>query len=128
MPRRERRSDDSRVMSSPAYVTLPADAARSPESTLISVVFPAPLGPTTACSLPSSSAIETSLTAARPPKWRVRPRVASSGSLTVESSDERAPEATGDAGQTAGEEDHQQNDRGAEQQLPMARHRLKHFG
>src|SRR5215471_9635056 len=114
MPRRERRSDDSRVTSSPSNVTLPADAARSPESTLMSVVLPAPFGPTTACSLPRSSAIETSLTAARPPNRRVSPRVASSGSVIFGLADERAPKTAGNARQSAWKEDHQQDERDAE--------------
>ena len=39
----------------------------------MSVVLPAPFGPTTACSLPEFEPMATPLTAARPPKRRVRP-------------------------------------------------------
>src|SRR5215813_6116394 len=53
---------------------LPAVGARSPDSMLIKVVFPAPLGPITACTVPLLRSSETLLTAVRPPNTLVSPR------------------------------------------------------
>src|SRR5689334_22829547 len=102
---------------------LPRVAPSSPDSRLMSVVLPAPLGPSTACSLPFSSSIATSLTAINPPNRRQRPCVASIESLIVAAADQRALEARRYARKTAGQEDHQRDDRGAEQKLPMRSHR-----
>src|SRR5260370_206942 len=52
---------------------LPAVGARSPESRLISVLFPAPLGPITACRTPRWTSSETLSTAASPPKTFLSP-------------------------------------------------------
>src|SRR5512137_596981 len=107
---------------------LPLVAARSPDSRLMSVVLPAPFGPSTACSLPRSSAIATPLTAARPPNRRVNARVESIASAIVAAAEERAPESTRDAREAARQEDHQQDDRPAQQQLPVAGQRLEDLG
>src|SRR5512132_2425299 len=107
---------------------LPLDVARSPESRLMSVVLPAPFGPTTACSFPRPSSTATPFTAARPPKRRVSPVVRRIASLIGRLADERAPEAPGDAGEAAGKEDDQQDDRRAEQQLPVRGERLEDLG
>ena len=48
-----RRYTGSRVMSRPSKTMLPASGASSPESWLMSVVLPAPLGPMTACISPA---------------------------------------------------------------------------
>src|SRR5260370_41121963 len=47
---------------------LPAVGTRSPESRLIRVLFPAPLGPSKACRTPRLTSSETLSTAASPPK------------------------------------------------------------
>src|SRR5689334_4019212 len=72
MPARARRGCDQAVMSSPPRRMRPAVGTISPESRLTSVDLPAPLVPMTACTSPRRSASETSLTAASPPKRRVR--------------------------------------------------------
>src|SRR5512137_73818 len=104
---------------------LPLDAARSPDRRLSSVVLPAPFGPSTACSLPRSSASATPLTAASPPKRRVNPSVASRTSDIARIPDQHAPEPPGDAGEATRQEDHQQDDRPAQQQLPVSGQRLE---
>src|SRR5215472_9164362 len=121
MPMRERRSGESRVMSSPLYRMLPRDERRSPESRLISVVLPAPLGPSTAWSLPRWSSIATLATAIRPPKRRDRSVVARIASLILGLPDRRALETAPDAGEATRQEDHQRDDRRTQQQLPMRR-------
>src|SRR5450755_2481666 len=104
---------------------LPDEARRSPERRLISVVFPAPLGPSSACSLPRCSSIATLFAAMRPPKRRESPCVRRTASLIVGVSDERALETDTDACEPARKEYDEQNDRYAEQQLPVRRDRLK---
>src|ERR1700680_2207766 len=103
---------------------LPEVARRSPESRLISVVFPAPLGPSTACSFPRWSSIATLFAAMRPPKRRESPWVRRTPSLIVGVSDERALETAPDACEPARKEYYEQNDRCSEQQLPVRRDRL----
>src|SRR5215471_1675229 len=63
---------------------LPAVGARSPDNRLIKVVFPAPLGPITACTTPLVSSIETLLTAVRPPNTLVSPTALRPRSLILE--------------------------------------------
>ena len=60
--------DDQPVTSCPASCTVPAVGARSPESRLVSVDLPAPLGPITAWMRSRQRSSVTSFTAARPPK------------------------------------------------------------
>src|ERR1700693_1460189 len=103
---------------------LPEEARRSPERRLIRVVFPAPLGPSTACSLPRWSSIATLLAAMRPPKRRESPCVRRTASLIVGVPDERALETATDACEPARKEYDEQNDRRPEQQLPVRRDRL----
>src|SRR4051812_13862100 len=100
----------------------PAVAARSPESRLMSVVLPAPLGPSTACSMPRWSSIATLLVAIRPPNRFDNPRVESSASAMAAvplAPDQRAAKTGRDAREPARQEDHEHDDRAAEQQLPM---------
>src|SRR6218665_1981420 len=52
--------------------TWPEVGGISPESRLVRVDLPAPLGPITACMQPRHSCTDTPLTAASPPKRRVR--------------------------------------------------------
>src|SRR5690349_20055760 len=60
-------------MSRPRNSTWPAEGVRKPESSPNSVVFPAPLGPTSAQSVPGFTARLTSCTALRPPNVMDRP-------------------------------------------------------
>src|SRR5438045_9160855 len=61
-------------MSLPSNRIVPAVGGRNPDSRLKHVVFPAPLGPINPTISPSSTVRSTPLTAARPPKYRLRPR------------------------------------------------------
>src|SRR6185436_6266918 len=70
------------VTSRPSISTRPLEGGRSPASMLMSVDLPAPFGPITACSSPMRASSETSLTAAKPPKWRVSFLVARTTSPT----------------------------------------------
>src|SRR5262249_49573891 len=54
---------------------------KSPDSTLIKVVLPAPLGPMTACNSPTPTSRETSSTAASPPKFLDNRRTCKIGSV-----------------------------------------------
>src|ERR1700676_5482217 len=103
---------------------LPEEARRSPERRLISVVFPAPLGPSSACSLPRCSSMATLFAAMSPPKRRESPCVLRTASLIVGASDERSLETATDACEAAWKEYYEQNDRCPEQQLPVRRDRL----
>src|SRR6202795_4366737 len=103
---------------------LPEEARRSPERRLISVVFPAPLGPSSACSLPRCSSMATLFAAMSPPKRRESPCVRRTASLIVGVSDERVLETATDACEPARKEYYEQNDRCSEQQLPVRRDRL----
>src|SRR6202049_2809591 len=103
---------------------LPEVARRSPESRVIIVVSPAPLGPSTACSCPRWSSMATLFAAMRPPKRRESPWVRRTASLIVGVSDERALETAPDACEPARKEYYEQNDRCSEQQLPVRRDRL----
>src|SRR5688500_10169149 len=69
------------VTSSPPSRTVPEVGARSPESRLVSVDLPAPLGPITAWMRSRQRSSVTSFTAASPPKRLVRPRADSRTSL-----------------------------------------------
>src|SRR6476646_3047531 len=60
------------VISVPPRWIVPLVGGRSPESRLVSVDLPAPLGPMTAWMRPRQRSTDTSFTAARPPKRRVR--------------------------------------------------------
>src|SRR5580765_2372903 len=102
---------------------VPPDAGSSPESRLIRVVFPAPFGPSKASKRPRCSSIDSFAAAMSPPKRRDNPSVARIASLIDGFSDECALKAVHDARQPAGKEDHQQDDRGSEQQLPVRRDR-----
>src|SRR5262245_16115850 len=66
-------------MFSPSKTMEPAVGRRKPLRRLKQVVLPAPLGPMRPTISPFSTVRSTWLTAARPPKWRVRSRVSSSG-------------------------------------------------
>src|SRR4051812_39921306 len=59
-------------MSAPPRLIAPRLASSSPDSRLMSVDLPAPLGPITAWISPTATSIETSDTATRPPKCLCR--------------------------------------------------------
>src|SRR4029434_9328394 len=75
----------------PRNKTLPALGDKSPDTILIKVVLPAPLGPMTACSSPTSTSRDTLSTAARPPKFLVNPRTLRIGSIIQ---DPRSPNSS----------------------------------
>src|SRR5438445_11020561 len=68
MPRRATPCGGVPAMSRPSKTIRPDVGASCPLSKLKSVVLPAPLGPMTECSEPSSTANVTALTATRAPK------------------------------------------------------------
>src|ERR1041384_4427615 len=63
---------------------LPASAATSPESILMRVVLPAPLGRMTPCSSPSLISSDISSTAFNPPKLFDKPRASKTDSAIVD--------------------------------------------
>src|SRR5258707_8138056 len=83
----------------------PPDGVMLPDRRLMSVVLPAPLGPRIACTRPRAIAIETSSTAARPPKRRVSPRVSSTTSAIAVALG-GAQRTTEQAGDAARQEEH----------------------
>src|SRR5499426_4473269 len=78
-----RRYTGTAVMSAPSKRMRPALGASSPVSWAISVVFPAPLGPMTACSSLRGTSSEMASEATTPPKRLVRASICSSGSATA---------------------------------------------
>src|ERR1041384_359153 len=71
-------------MSTPANRMRPASGSTSPVSWPINVVWRAPFGPMIACNSPSGTARLTPSDAMMPPKRRVSPSIASSGSGTAQ--------------------------------------------
>src|SRR5437764_10959695 len=67
MPAAQKRWLGTRVMSSPSNASRPAFARCMPAMTLISVLLPAPLGPTTHTSSPRSTCSDTSHSAGAAP-------------------------------------------------------------
>src|SRR5512143_534780 len=104
---------------------VPAVAARSPESRLMSVVLPAPLGPTRAWRVPRWSSSDTSRAASRPPKRRPSRCVARMASVTLGPSHQRGAEAAPQAGQAPGDEEDQEDHGAAQQELPVGGGRLE---
>src|SRR3954451_16620676 len=81
MPRWHMRGAERPVMLSPAKWTLPWLGVRTPVIRLNRVDLPAPFGPMTARTSPSSTRIDTRSTAIRPPKRRVN--LSSSSNATM---------------------------------------------
>src|ERR1051325_2083391 len=81
MPRWQMRGAESPVTLSPAKLTVPWRGARMPVIRLNRVDLPAPFGPMTARTSPSSTRIDTRSTAIRPPKRRVN--LSSSSNATM---------------------------------------------
>jgi hypothetical protein len=67
MPFRARQTGDLRVMSVPSYAIAPVSGRRIPDSTLKSVVLPAPFGPTRPQISPGPTDTVTSRRAWTPP-------------------------------------------------------------
>src|SRR5512145_3175108 len=105
------------VTSRPASVTLPEVGTRSPESRLVSVDLPAPLGPITAWMRSRQRSSVTSLTAARPPKRRVSWRAESRASVTVRLLAAQHPLQQPE--QAARRVDHDRHDEQAHPELPV---------
>src|SRR5581483_10508609 len=114
MPRRAIRCGGRPVISSPARKTRPALGARSPESRLMSVVLPAPLGPITAWISPSSSSSESWSTAARPPKRFESASTRSSGSAIA-----RPPRRRQEPAQALGQRQDRDDDEEPHRQQPV---------
>src|SRR5919106_6490996 len=104
-PMRARFGAGSLVMSAPAKRTMPLSGSRFPASWLIKVVLPAPFGPMTACVSPSFTSKSMPSHARSAPKLLVSACTSSIGFVE-------------DAGETAPEEDHGQDQQGAEDHLP----------
>src|SRR6185437_822539 len=104
------------VMSSPAKRIAPASVESSPASWATSVVFPAPLGPMTACSSTGTIDSETSSVAVKPPKRLARPRVSSKASGMARF---RPPPTAARAQEAALREKHDEHEEGAENRLPV---------
>src|SRR3954465_10761076 len=106
------------VMSASPRRMVPLVGGRSPESRLVSVDLPAPLGPMTAWMRPRQRSTETSLTAARPPKRLVRcvaeSRISSAIGVVLAAAGPRH-----EAEDAARGERHDGNDEQAHPQLPV---------
>src|SRR5438876_4997072 len=118
MPRRATRSAESPAISRPSKWMVPPLGESSPESMLMSVVLPAPLGPITACTSPGRSSRDTSLTAARPSKlfespvtWRIGSVIGNLGSASSEAKHEPADAAR--------QQQHSENHENPHWQQPM---------
>src|SRR6185312_11946339 len=128
MPSRAMRSGASPAMSRPAKRTPPPLGARSPESRLISVVLPAPLGPISAWTPPPCTSSETSLTAARPPKRFDSRSIRSTGSATARSHPPpHHAELVAQAADALGQQQHREDDEEPHRQEPMPRQIAQHF-
>src|SRR5579863_3894666 len=109
------RSGAAPAMSWPAKRILPAVGANSPDSRLISVVLPAPLGPMTAWISPATRSSDMPSTAFRPPNCRTTARAVSTGSAM------RFLRPVHEAADAPRQQQHRQDDEQTERQQPMAR-------
>src|SRR5690606_19805147 len=117
-PAREMRSGLRPVTSASRRWMLPLVGGRSPESRLVRVDLPAPLGPMTAWMVPRHSSSDTSCTAARPPKRLVR-FLAESRTSGIAGPWLAAQDAFDRAEQAARRECHHEHDEQAHPQLPV---------
>src|SRR4051794_22734354 len=81
MPRRSACKGLERVVASPSQVIVPASGAWTPESTLISVDFPAPFWPSRQCTSPTRTSRSTPASARTPGNSLTMPLTASSAPL-----------------------------------------------
>jgi hypothetical protein len=79
MPRRARLNGGSRVMSRPSNSTRPSSLNRAPETQLMSVVLPEPLGPMRPRRSPGATSSVMLSSAVKPPKRLARPLTFPSG-------------------------------------------------
>src|ERR1700687_1937810 len=98
---------------------LPAVGARSPESRLISVLFPAPLGPITACRRPRLTSSETLSTAVRQPKTFFSPLALNPRSVIQYLRKANPTKSIQKTGQATREQQHHHHDQGSHSELPM---------
>src|SRR5262249_61651918 len=82
MPRRVRRGAGPAVMSRPSTTMRPPSTGSEPDTQLISVVLPEPLGPINPNRSPGFTAMVTRLSAMKPPKRLVSPLISSSAPAT----------------------------------------------
>src|SRR5262249_35044708 len=119
------------AMSRPSKMIRPAVGECCPVSRLKKVVFPAPLGPITECSEPSSTSIVTALTAVSPPKDLVRRSVLTRGIGPYRSGcvARRAPrpEARPRLDHPTPEEQHHDDEGNPEQERPARPHGADRF-
>src|SRR5512133_1006622 len=115
------RSDDSPAMFSPSRKILPEVQARSPESRLVSVVLPAPLGPITAWIWSVKNSSDTSFTAASPPKCLVRRSVRSTASAItrLRAFSQQPRRQPPEAEQPVRQQQHCAHDEAPHEQLPV---------
>src|SRR2546423_2194647 len=118
MPRRATRSAESPAISRPSNWMVPPLGESSPESMLMSVVLPAPLGPMTACTSPGRSSRETSLTAASPPKLLESPVTRRIGSV-IGDLVRLASEAKREPADAARQQEHREHHENSHRQQPM---------
>src|ERR1700687_892972 len=98
---------------------LPAVGARSPESRLISVLFPAPFGPIKACRTPRWTSSETLSTAASPPKTFLSPVAFKPRSIIRLLRQAHPPKSIKKTCQATGKEHHHQHNHGSHSELPV---------
>src|SRR5229473_2800890 len=98
---------------------LPAVGTRSPESRLISVLFPAPLGPIKACRTPRLTSSETLSTAVSPPKIFLSPVAFKPRSIIRLLRQAHPPKSIKKTGQAAGKKNHHHHDQGPHSELPV---------
>src|SRR4029077_9709698 len=118
MPSRAIRSAERPAISRSSKRMAPALGARSPESMLMSVVLPAPLGPITACTSPRRSSSETSLTAARPPNCLESPLTRRIGSV-IGDLRRAAAQPKREPTDAARQQQHREDDEDSHRQQPM---------
>src|SRR5262249_37155904 len=82
MPRRVRRCAGIAVMSRPSNTMRPPSTGSEPDTQLISVVLPEPLGPINPNRSPGFTAMVTRLSPVKPPKRGVSPSLSSSAPAT----------------------------------------------
>src|SRR5882672_7625199 len=107
-PMRARCGAARAVTSTPSKRTRPASGRRPPASCPMKVVLPAPFGPMIACVSPSRTSRSMPSVARNAPKLLVSARTSSIGLVE-------------DAGETAPEEDHRQDEQRPEDYLPVLR-------
>src|SRR5216683_1133162 len=98
---------------------LPAVGTRSPESRLISVLFPPSLGPIKACKTPRLTSSETLSTAVSPPKIFLSPLAFKPRSIIRLLRQAHPPKSIKKTGQATGKEDHHHDNHGSHSELPV---------